>query len=282
MILVTGATGNVGGSVLEQLVEAGQEVRVLARYPEKLAKYEGKIEVVQGDLSRPETLDAAFAGADKAFLLCTGGDLPTVAGDAAAAAKKASVKHLVFLSSSSTVHMDETMNGRRHLEAEAKIKAAGIPWTMLRPGYFASNTLQWAGSLKERGAVFLPLGESKMIPIDPDDIASVAMKALTEPGHEGKSYELSGSESLSTAEQVAKISAAIGKPLKFVDVTPEAAREGMAKAGMGDLYIRVMLEGAALLKSGAGATSTTTVEELLGRKPKTFDDWLKRNVDAFR
>ncbi len=282
MILVTGATGNIGSEVLAQLVQAGHAVRVLARDPAKLEKYAGKIEVVKGDLSKPETLDAAFAGVDKAFVLCNAGDLPTLVGNATDAAKKAGVKHIVMLSSASVVDEQPTQIGRWHIEGEAKVKASGIPWTMLQPGAFASNTLQWVASIKANGAVFLPMGEGKMTPIDPHDIADVAVKVLTEPGHEGKSYELSGPEALTTAEQLAKISAAIGKPLKYVAVTPEAAREGMAKAGMPEVFINAMLEISARVREGHGWEANGTVEQLLGRKARPYEDWLSRNVAAFQ
>jgi (4-alkanoyl-5-oxo-2,5-dihydrofuran-3-yl)methyl phosphate reductase len=282
MILVTGATGNIGSEVLAQLVQAGHAVRVLARDPAKLEKYAGKIEVVKGDLSKPETLDAAFTGVDKAFLLFNAGDLPTLAGNATDAAKKAGVKHIVMLSSASVVDEKPTQIGRWHIAGEAKVKASGIPWTMIQPGAFASNTFQWADSIKKNGAVFLPMGEGKLTPIDPHDIADVAVKVLTEPGHEGKSYELSGPEALTTDEQLAKISAAIGKPLKYVNVTPEAAREGMAKAGMPEVFINAMLEISERVREGHGWEPNKTVEELLGRKARPYEVWLERNVDAFK
>ena len=282
MILVTGATGNIGSEVLAQLVKRGDKVRVLARDPAKLSAYAGKIEVVKGDLSKPETLDAAFTGVEKAFLLCSAGDLPTMMGNATDAAKKAGVKHIVMLSSASVRDEKPTQIGRWHIEGEAKVKASGIAWTMLQPGAFASNTLQWADSIKASGAVYLPWGDGKTTPIDPHDIADVAVKVLTEPGHEGKSYELSGPESLSTAEQVAKISAAIGKPVKYVDVPPEAAREGMEKAGMPEVFIGAMLELAALVRAGHGWEANGTVEQLLGRKARPYEVWLERNVEAFK
>jgi len=282
MILVTGATGKVGSAVLEQLVEAGHKVRALVRDPAKLGELGGKVEVIKGDLSKPETLDAAFSGVDKAFVLCAGGDLPKLAGNAADAAKKAGVKHVVFLSSASVKSDHETQIGRWHREAEAKIKASGLAWTMIQPGAFASNALFWVGSIKAQGAVFSPTGDGKTTPIDPRDIAAVAVKVLTSPGHEGKEYVLSGPESLSAAEQVAKISAAIGRPLTFVDVTEDQAREGLEKAGFPPVFIRAMLEISALVKAGHAMESTPTVEELLGRKARSFDEWLKSNVEAFQ
>ncbi|MDI1481341.1 SDR family oxidoreductase [Polyangium sp. y55x31] len=282
MILVTGATGNVGSAVLEQLVEAGQKVRALVRDPAKLGELGRKVEVVKGDLTRPETLDAAFAGVDKAFVLFTGADLATLASNAAEAAKKADVTHLVMLSSSTVVQAPESHLGRWHIDAEAKIKASGLAFTILQPGAFASNTLNWAGSIKSRGAVFQPTGDGKAAPIDPHDIAAVAVKVLTSPGHEGKSYMLTGPEALSTAEQVAKISAAIGKPVAFVDVTEDAARDGMVKAGLPEVFIRAILEANAMVRAGRGADITNTVEELLGRKARTFDDWLKSHGKAFQ
>jgi uncharacterized protein YbjT (DUF2867 family) len=282
MILVTGATGNVGGAVLEQLVGAGHKVRALVRDPAKLGELGSKVEVVKGDLSKPETLDAAFAGVDKAFVLCAGGDLPKLAGNAVDAAKKAGVKHVVLLSSASVTGEHETQIGRWHREAEAKVKASGLAFTMVQPGAFASNTLMWAGSIKANGAVFQPTGDGKTTPIDPRDIAAVAVKALTSPGHEGKEYVLTGPEALSAAEQVAKISAAIGRPLKFVDVTEDAAREGMEKAGLPEVFIRAILEISALVKAGHGQLITPTVEQLLGRKARTYDEWLESNVKAFQ
>ncbi|MDI1446868.1 SDR family oxidoreductase [Polyangium sp. 6x1] len=279
---MTGATGKVGGAVLAQLVEAGQRVRALVRDPAKLGEIGGKVEVVKGDLAKPETLDAAFAGVDKAFVLSTGADLPTLVGNAVDAAKKAGAKHIVFLSSSTAAEAYETQIGRWHIEAEAKIKASGLAWTMIQPGAFASNTLSWAGSIKSQGAVFQPTGENKVAPIDPYDIAAVAVKVLISPGHEGKSYVLTGPEALSAAEQVAKISAAIGRPIKFVDVTEDAAREGMVRAGLPEVFIRAILEAHAMVRAGHGGAITTTVEELLGRKARTFDAWLMRHVKAFQ
>ena len=282
MILVTGATGNIGGEVLAQLAQAGHAVRALARDPAKLSRFDGKVEVVKGDLTKPETLDAAFAGVDKVFVLCSGVDLPARVGNAVSAAKKAGVKHIVLLSSSSVVGTHETIIGRWHIDAEAKVKESGIPWTMIRPGAFATNTLQWAGSIKATGMVFLPAGEGKSKPIDVLDIATVAVKALTEPGHEGQAYVLAGPESLSSAEQVAKISAAIGKPIQIVPLTPEAARQGMEKTGMPEEFIRAMLEIAALTGVGYEMKDSSTVEELLWRQAKSYDAWLERNVAAFK
>ncbi|KYF94640.1 hypothetical protein BE17_22110 [Sorangium cellulosum] len=282
MILVTGATGNVGGAVLEQLVEAGQKVRALVRDPARLGERGSLVEVVKGDLARPETLDAAFAGVDRALVVCTGGDLPALAGNAAAAAKRAGVRHIVLLSSATAVDEHDHTIARWHREAEAKVKASGLAWTMLQPGAFATNALMWVGSIKAQGAVFQATGDGKSAPIDQRDIAAVAVKALTSPGHEGKSYVLTGPEALSAAEQVAKISAAIGRPLRFVDVTEEALREGMEKAGVPEVFIRAIVEIQALVKAGHGERPTPTVEQLLGRKARTFDEWLERHGRAFQ
>jgi uncharacterized protein YbjT (DUF2867 family) len=282
MILVTGATGNVGGAVLEELVEAGHRVRALVRDPAKLGARGDKVEVVKGALSKPETLDAAFAGVEKLFLVCAGGDLPTLAGNAVEAAKKAGVKHIVMLSSASVVGESDIDIGRWHKEAEAKVKGSGIAYTLLQPGAFASNARMWAGSIKAQGAVFQATGEGKTTPIDPRDIAAVGVKALTTPGHEGKEYVLTGPEALSGAEQVAKISAAIGKPLRFVDVTEDQAREGMTKAGFPEGMVRALLQAWALIKAGHGTLLTTTVEDVLGRKARTFDAWVESNVKAFQ
>lgn len=282
MILVTGATGTVGSEVVKQLLEAGQKVRVLVRDPAKAAKFGGKVEVVQGDLDKPETLGPAFAGVDKAFVLAMGLDLPKLEGNAFDAAKKAGVKHIVKLSALGASIEPGIEISRWHHACEEKLKATGIAWTMLRPGNFASNALSWAGSIKGQSSVFQPSGEGKTAPIDPRDLAAVAVKVLTTEGHEGKGYELTGPEALSAAEQVEKIGAAIGKPLRFVDVPEAAAREGMLKSGMPEAIVGPLLELMALIRAGYGATLTPTVEELLGRKPRTFDEWARDHAGAFR
>ncbi|AUX38772.1 hypothetical protein SOCE26_001500 [Sorangium cellulosum] len=254
---------------------------MLVRDPARLGDRGSQVEVVKGDLAKPETLDAAFAGVDRAFVVCASGDLSELAGNAAGAAKRADVGHIVLLSSATASDTRDYAIARWHRAAEAEIKASGLAWTMLRPGAFASNSLQWVGSIKAQGAVYQPTGDGKRAPIDQRDIAAVAVKALTSPGHEGKSYVLTGPEALSAAEQVAKISAAIGRPLRFVDVPESAAREGMEKAGLPEVFIQAVLEIHALVKAGQDELITSTVEQLLGRKARTYDEWLARYGRAF-
>lgn len=282
MILVTGATGTVGSEVVEQLLAAGHPVRVLTRNPGKAAKYASKVEIAQGDLANPETLTAAFAGVDRVFLLATGPELAKLEGHAIEAAKKASVKHIVKLSAAGAELDPGIALGRWHRESEKHLEGSGLAWTILRPSSFDSNALSWAGMIKDKGTVFHVTGNGKVTPIDPRDIAAVAVAALTLPGHEGKIYEMTGPESLTTAEMVAKISKAIEKPLQAID-TPEAgARAGMLAQGMPLVMVEAILELMALVRGGFRDKPNLVVEEVLGRPARTFDAWLQDHVTAFR
>ena len=281
MILVTGATGDIGGDVVRQLVAAGESVRALARDPARAAKLGPAVEVTRGDLLQPDTLAAAFAGVTKLFLMAHAGDLPLVAEHALAAAKRAGVRHVVLLSSSTTLIEPLVTIGKWHLAAEQQLEATGLSWTMLRPGNFASNALRWAPMIKARGAVFAPLGPGKSAPIDPHDIASVAVKALTTPGHEGKKYVLTGDELLSAAEQVDILGAALGKPLRFVEVPAANARAAMLESGMDEVFADAMLELFSLSRAGGEALRTSTVREVTGAAPRTFAEWVRAHLSAF-
>jgi uncharacterized protein YbjT (DUF2867 family) len=166
-----------------------------------------------------------------------------------------------------------------HDESERRLRTLGIGWTILRPGYFASNVLMQG--VKEQGALFLPAGDGKDTPIDPRDIAAVAVKVLTTPGHEGKIYELTGPELLSHAEMVEKI-AATGRPLKYVDVPEATAREGMLATGLSSAQTDSMLRYFAGVRAGQIYPPTPTVAELLGRPARSFAEWVRDNAAALR
>jgi uncharacterized protein YbjT (DUF2867 family) len=282
MILVTGATGTVGSEVVEQLLALGERVRVLVRTPAKAAKFGAAVEIVQGDLEKPETLPAAFAGVDKVFLLSTGSDVARLEGHAIDAAKEAAVKHVVKLSAAGA-EVDSVLRlGRWHRESEKHLEASGMTWTILRPGSFDTNALAWARSIQAQGLVFHVTGDGKSTPIHPRDIAAVAVAALTRPGHEGRIYALTGPEALSTPEQVQIISAALGKPLQCIEAPEAAARSGMMAEGVPQELVEGILELMAYLRAGHGATLTTTVAEVLGREPRTFAAWVNENLAAFQ
>ncbi|MEP7121975.1 MAG: SDR family oxidoreductase [Byssovorax sp.] len=282
MILVTGATGTVGSEVVEQLLSAGYPVRVLTRHPERAAKYASSVEIAQGDLASPETLTAAFAGVEKVFLLATGPELAKLEGHAIEAAKAAGVKHIVKLSAAGAELDPGIAIGRWHRESEKHLEESGLAWTILRPGAFNSNALTWAETIKAKGMVFHVTGNGKGTPIDPRDIAAVAVAALTTPGHEGKIYEMTGPEALTTAEMVAKISKALEKPIQCVDAPEAAARAGMLQRGMPLVLVEAVLELTALVREGYRAKPTPVVEEVLGRPARSFDTWLSEHIDAFR
>ena len=281
MILVIGANGTVGSQVVHQLLEAGQKVRVLVRDPSKGAKHGAAVEVIAADLARPESLGAAFAEVEKAFLLSTGPDGIEING--IDAAKAAGVKHIVKLSTMGFGPERAPLAiGGWHRPVEAYLEASGLAWTILRAGGFSANALGWATSIKTQGAAFAATGDGKVAVIDPRDLAAVAVTTLTRPGHEERRYELTGPEALSFAEQVSLIGAAIGRPLRFVDVPPEAARDAMLQTGMPAPLAERMLEVMAAIKSGRGATVSSDVEKVLGRKPRTFAAWAQENAAAFK
>ncbi len=223
MILIAGATGNVGRELVRCLAERDVDLRLLVRDPSRVERLPERAERAIGDWSRPETLAPAFAGIEALFLL-----LPGIGIDAAAAAidhaKAAGVGRIVLLSSYNVLGDPMPAMGRWHHEREQLLAAAGIPFTFLRPGGFMSNALEWIGTIREGGYVLNPIGAGKAAPIDPADIAAVAALALIEPGHEGERYTLTGDEPLTVAEQVATLSRSVGFEIEVrFAATPEAA-----------------------------------------------------------
>jgi uncharacterized protein YbjT (DUF2867 family) len=282
MLLVTGATGNVGRELVRELDAAFVPFRVLARDPGRAAALPAGAERVRADLDDPATLAPAFAGADRLFLLTPGIGTGHVR-HAVAAALAAGVRHIVHLSSFNVLGDPMPAMGRWHHEREQVIRASGIPATFLRPGGFMTNAFDWLPTIREDGYVLNPAGQGRYAPIDPADIAAVAALALTGEGHQGKEYVLTGGETFTVAEQAAVLSAATGLCIEVREpATPGEAVRARFPGGAPLALADAILEGFALLRADTTGLRTGTVRRLLGREPGTFADWCKRNADAFR
>ena len=280
-VLVTGATGRVGRTVVAQLLEAGIPVRALTRRPEA-AGLPKAVEVVAGDFAVPESLDAALEGAGAVFLLWTAppSTLPAVIDRLARHAER-----VVLLSSPhQTPHpffQQPNPMARVHAEVERLLAAAGTPLTILRPGMFASNTvLWWAPMIREGDVVRWPYGATETAPVDERDIAAVAARALVEDGHAGRDYVLTGPESLTQAQQVAVIGEALGRRIRFHDLSPDEFRR--ETAGAWPAPVVDMLLAAWGAASGQPAFVTSTVGDVTGVPARTFREWANDHAAAFR
>jgi uncharacterized protein YbjT (DUF2867 family) len=171
---------------------------------------------------------------------------------------------------------------RWHRESELLLEHSGMAWTFVRPTGFMTNALGWASSIRQHGAVHAPGGDGKLSVIDPRDIAAVAVAALTQPGHEGMSYDVTGPAALSTAEQVQTISDVIGKPVTYVDIPESAARSHMLGGGMPEVIVDALLEFMTMVRAGRAADVTDAVPKVITRPARTFHDWVTQNADAFR
>jgi uncharacterized protein YbjT (DUF2867 family) len=282
VILVTGATGKVGRHVVSGLLGRNAEVRALTRNPDAAGLPHG-VEVVRGDLSAPETLDGCFDGVDAVFLLVRFSNAAGVAqGFLDAAAKHA--RRIVFLSSMLVrdgVEEQPDPIGKMHADVEHLIERSGLEWTFLRPGAFATNALGWwAPQIRAGDVVRWPYGDASFAPIHERDIAAVAVRALAEEGHGGAKYVLTGPESLTQARQVHTIGDAIGRPLRFDEISPEAAREPMlALAPPG--IVNVLLDAWAKLVDRPEPV-TATVAEVTGAPARTFREWAIDHAADFR
>ncbi len=280
MILVTGATGQIGKELIPQLQAAGQSVRVLARDKKKVTHLDPCIERAVGDLNDLESIVSAMRGVQRVFLVTFEAqqDINVIE-----AVRRTGLQHIVKLSTLEA--KDHRIKvGNWHYEREELIRASGLAWTFLRPGMFMSNTIEWwAESIKGQGSVFFPGGKrGKVAPIDPRDVASVATLALTQPGHTGQAYELTSAELFTMGEMVQVISQVLGKPIQYVDIPPLGAKLFMLKTGMDKTLVNTLMEMLASLRKNEGAIVTDTVQRLTGFPPRLFESWCREHINAFR
>ncbi|SDT81926.1 Uncharacterized conserved protein YbjT, contains NAD(P)-binding and DUF2867 domains [Streptomyces sp. TLI_053] len=279
MIVVTGATGNIGRPLTRALAAAGAEVTAVSRHP---APEPDGVRRLTADLADPAALEEVLTGAKALFLLLSGdlhgpGGAPAeLVGRAAAAG----VRRIVLLSTQGVVTrpFGPTRIAMRALE---DLVRASVPeWAIVRPGGFASNTLWWAESIRTGRFVAAPFGDVATPVVDPGDIAEVAAACLLEDRHVGGVHELTGPEVISPRGQMAALSAALGVPLRFQELSRAEAAAAMARSmpvELADDTLDILgAPSAAELRIGPG------VREVLGRDPRSFADWAERHVEAFR
>ena len=285
-ILVTGATGNVSSGLIPELIAKGASVRALVRDASKAQGLrDSGVEVVIGDLDKPETLDGAFSGVDKVFLLTPPNpNQVTQARNGIAAAKRAGSPQIVRQSARAVKEMPSALPrvSEQHAEIDAELKASGLPYTILRPHNFMQNTMMAAQTVASDGAVYMPLKEGKFGMIDVRDVVDVAAKVLTEDGHQGKTYDLTGPESISAQDIAAGLSKALGKDVKYVDVPLEAAREAMVGMGMSEWLADANNEYFSVLSDGLGDFTTNDVEEITGHPARSFETFARDFAQVFR
>jgi uncharacterized protein YbjT (DUF2867 family) len=279
-VLVTGATGRVGRVVVGELLDAGVPVRALVRRP-AAARLPPAVEIVAGDLTVPESLDAGLQGVSSVFLVWTA---PPITVPAVVERIATHTRRVVFLSSPhQTPHpffQQPNPLAALHANIERLIAAAGLASTIIRPGMFASNVLPWwADAIRNGDAVRWPYGAAETAPIDDRDIAAVSARALYEDGHAGRDYVLTGPESLSQAEQVRIIGAVIGRQIQFEELSPADFRREMASRFPGPAVDMLLAAWGATM--GRPALVTSTVSDVLGSPARTFRQWVHDHAAAF-
>lgn len=281
--LITGATGDVGSRVVEQLTERGERPRVFVRDLVKAqARFGDRVEVFAGDLGDPPSLRGALEGIDALFLVNTGPSIPARDEAAANAARVAGVKHLVKLSSLDV--QQGLAIGAWHERGEAAIRASGVPFTFtfVRPSGFMSNLLAWASAITAEGVVRASTGEGRRAFIHSDDIAAIVVKALTSRLYDGQSLPITGPEALTFAEVTRRIGAAIHKPLKFAPISDEEARQRYSRISGSAEETEAHVALWRAIREGRLATVNDNVERVLGRKAITLNQWLNENAGAFQ
>ncbi|WP_333743323.1 SDR family oxidoreductase [Streptomyces ardesiacus] len=279
MIVVTGATGNIGRPLTRALAAAGEEVTAVSRHP--AAVPDGARHVV-ADLAEPAGLRPVLTGAESLFLLLSG-DLHATGANAAdivGEAVESGVRRVVLLSTLGVVTRPFGTTRIAMRALEDAVRESGLDWAVLRPGGFASNALWWAESVRARRVVAAPFGDVGVPVVDPADIAAVAAACLLEDRHTGAAYELTGPEVITPRGQTEALAAALGAPVAFQELTREEARAAMARSMPAELADDTL----DILGSPSPAEQRVgpDVERVLGRAPRPFADWAARNVGAFR
>jgi uncharacterized protein YbjT (DUF2867 family) len=282
-ILITGATGNISSGILAKLKDSGHSLRALVRNPAKAeALSKQGVDVRIGDLEKPWTLDAAFAGVDSLWLLTAGDPRgPEQNSNAIWAARKAGVKHVVRMSAVGAAYDAPAMSYRLHALSDAELIGSGIPYTIVKAQFFAQNFVMAADPIKEKGCMFMSLGDGKIGIIDARDISEFAAHVLTTEGHEGKTYALTGPASLNMHQVAEAIGAAIGKPIQYVAIPVGGVKKVLAEKGMDEWAVHRFGEIFDAYAANKGDIVTDDFQRVLGKAPRSIERFAQDFAGVF-
>jgi uncharacterized protein YbjT (DUF2867 family) len=281
-VLVTGATGNTGGPLVELLGQRGVPVRVMVRSAAARERFAGAPDAVVADFDDPASLAAALAGVERAYLVTPSSARAQAQQERfVELAAEAGVQQLVKLSQLAADEASPVRFLRYHAAVERRIRELGIGFTFLRPNLYFQGLLALAPAVREQSTLFAPIGDARVSAVDVRDIAAVAAAALTEPGHLGATYTITGPAAVTHAEIAAALGAAVGRDVDFVDVPPEAFAASL-RGVLPDWQLDGLLGDYAHYARGEAAAVLPTVAEVTGRAPRTVADFARDQVDAFR
>ena len=284
-VLVTGATGSVSSSLLAALRgRSGVHTRALVHDPAKAAGLEKEgHEVVVADLEEPDTLAAAFDGADILFLLTPASALePSMGSNAVAAARRAGVHHIVRNSAIKAGHDAPNRNGRLHAQVEDAVKASGIPWTILRPHYYMQNLLSSAASVASGGTLYMNMGAGRVGMIDARDVGVFAAKVIENPGrHAGKTYTPTGPKSVTMADAADALAKVLGKPVTYAALPQDAARQAMLGFGLSRWFVGNVVDYGTIYSEGWGDFVTSDFTDVTGHGARSFEQFARDFAPAF-
>jgi uncharacterized protein YbjT (DUF2867 family) len=281
MILITGASGNVGKEVLKQILAMGAKVRAAFRSAGKAASAPSGVDIVTMDYNQPQTVQAALKGVEQVFLVGPPtSNLTALERKAIDEIKQSEARYVVKLSA---------MGGRtaivpkQHADSEDYIKSSGLSYTFLRPNGFMQNFVTYnAPTINTQNAFYGSQGEGKVSHIDIRDIAAVAVKTLTENGHESRAYSLTGPEALSNTRIAEILSEDTGREIRYVDLPPEQFKQALMGAGTPEWNADALVNLQEFYRAGGASAVTSDVEQLLGRKPTSFEQFSRDYAEAFR
>jgi uncharacterized protein YbjT (DUF2867 family) len=283
MILVTGATGSNGTEIVTRLTTRHVPVRAMVR---NLGRARAialpYVDVLEGDFDRPATLLTALAGVERAFLLTSSSERAEAQQIAfIEAARQSGVAHIVKLSQFGADAHSPGRFQRYHAAVEVALHASGIAYTLLRPNLFMQGLFNFRSTIATQHAFYAAAGDAEVSAVDVRDIAEVAVAALTESGHAGKIYELTGPQALTHAEMAAHLSKALGRPVAFVDIPPEAMRDTLLSVGFPVWQADGLLEEYALYRRGEAAAVTSGVRDAIGEAPRSFEAFARDYAAMF-